>query len=261
MGLFDKIKNTASELFSKKDTKTITDSSCRFCSKCGAALQEGACFCSKCGASIEFDNITENADTRTSKYTGEILKCPNCGETLNSFVTNCPTCGYELRRVSASDSVKTLAVKLEKIESCRHSSIGSAVSKVFNQVSSLDEQKIDLIRNFVIPNTKEDILEFVILAAANIDIKVYSSSQTKATQRELSDAWMSKLEQAYQKAQLMFPSSPEFQNIERIYNQKLKQVKKEKRKILFIIFGSILGFIAIIGFCLIMAMLEKQGVI
>lgn len=224
-------------------------------------MQKGACFCSKCGSSVEPENITENTETRTTTYTGEILKCPNCGETLNSFAVNCPTCGYEIRRAEATDSVKSLSEKLEKIESHRHSSIGSTFSKMFNQVSSLDEQKINLIRNFAIPNTKEDVLEFVILAAANIDVKTYSAGQTKAAQRELSDAWLAKLEQVYQKAQLMFPSSPEFQNIEKLYYQKMAQIKKEKRKILFIIFGSIFAVAVLIGFCFVMAMMEKQGVI
>ena len=165
MGLFDKIKGATEGIFSKKHTNE-TNESVAFCAKCGAPLQKGACFCSKCGSSVEPANITENTETRTTKYTGEILKCPNCGETLNSFVTNCPTCGYELRRTEASESVKTLADKLEKIDSRRNSGVGSAFSKMFNQVSALDEQKISLIRNFAIPNTKEDILEFVILAAA-----------------------------------------------------------------------------------------------
>ena len=260
MGLFDRIKGATEGIFSKKHTNE-TNESIAFCAKCGAPLQKGSCFCSKCGSSVEPANITENTETRTTKYTGEILKCPNCGETLNSFVTNCPTCGYELRRTEASESVKTLADKLEKIDSRRNSGVGSAFSKMFNQVSALDEQKISLIRNFAIPNTKEDILEFVILAAANIDIKVYSAGQTKAAQRELSDAWLAKLEQVYQKAQLMFPSSPEFQNIEKLYYQKMAQIKKEKRKILFIIFGSILAVAVLIGFCFVMAMMEKQGVI
>lgn len=260
MGLFDKIKGATEGIFSKKHTNE-TNESVAFCAKCGAPLQKGACFCSKCGSSVEPENITENTETRTTTYTGEIMKCPNCGETLNSFAVNCPTCGYEIRRAEATDSVKSLSEKLEKIESHRHSSIGSTFSKMFNQVSSLDEQKINLIRNFAIPNTKEDILEFVILAAANIDVKTYSAGQTKAAQRELSDAWLAKLEQVYQKAQLMFPSSPEFQNIEKLYYQKMAQIKKEKRKILFIIFGSILAVAVLIGFCFVMAMMEKQGVI
>ena len=260
MGLFDKIKGATEGVFPKKQT-CATDTTSKFCTKCGVPLQEGACFCSKCGSSVEVENVTDNTKTRTTTYTGEILKCPNCGETLNSFAVNCPTCGYEIRRAEATDSVKSLSEKLEKIESRRHSSIGSTFSKMFNQVSSLDEQKINLIRNFAIPNTKEDVLEFVILAAANIDVKTYSAGQTKAAQRELSDAWLAKLEQAYQKAQLMFPASPEFQNIERIYNQKLKQIKKEKRKILYIILGSIFFVVALLVFGCIMAVLEKQGVV
>lgn len=260
MGLFDKIKNTASGILSKSKADGA-GSQTKYCQKCGEPLQPDDLFCSKCGSAVNSVAVTENTDKRTTKYTGEILKCPNCGEILNSFVTNCPTCGYELRHTEASDSVKTFADKLEKIDSRRNSGVGSAFSKMFNQVSALDEQKISLIRNFAIPNTKEDILEFVILAAANIDIKVYSAGQTKAAQRELSDAWISKLEQAYQKAQLMFPSSPEFQNIEKLYYQKMAQIKKEKRKILFIIFGSILAVAVLIGFCIVMAMMEKQGVI
>lgn len=260
MGLFDKIKNTASGIFPKSKADGA-GSQTKYCPKCGEPLQPDDLFCSKCGFTINSVAVTENTAKRTTKYTGEIFKCPNCGEILNSFVTNCPTCGYELRRTEASESVKTLADKLEKIESHRHSSIGSTFSKMFNQVSSLDEQKINLIRNFAIPNTKEDVLEFVILAAANIDVKTYSAGQTKAAQRELSDAWLAKLEQAYQKAQLMFPSSPEFQNIESIYNQKLKQIKKEKRKILYIILGPIIVFVVLMIFCGIMAVLEKQGAI
>lgn len=46
-------------------------------------------------------------------------------------------------------------------------------------MQSIDEQKIDLIRNFSIPNTKEDVLEFIVLAAANIDLKVYGLDSDK----------------------------------------------------------------------------------
>lgn len=128
MGLFDKIKGATEGIFSKKHTNE-TNESVAFCAKCGAPLQKGACFCSKCGSSVEPENITENTETRTTTYTGEILKYPNCGETLNSFAVNCPTCGYEIRRAEATDSVKSLSEKLEKIESHRHSSIGSTFSK------------------------------------------------------------------------------------------------------------------------------------
>ena len=38
------------------------------------------------------------------------LKCPNCGETLRSFVRNCPSCGFELRGVRATSAIREFAV-------------------------------------------------------------------------------------------------------------------------------------------------------
>ena len=44
-----------------------------------------------------------------------LVKCPNCGETLNSFVSQCPTCNFELRNTNATNSVRELSFKLEQI--------------------------------------------------------------------------------------------------------------------------------------------------
>ena len=95
MGLFDKIKGATEGIFSKKHTNE-TNESIAFCAKCGAPLQKGACFCSKCGSSVEPANITENTETRTTTYTGEILKCPNCGEILldKNGKIHCSSCDY-----------------------------------------------------------------------------------------------------------------------------------------------------------------------
>lgn len=98
-------------------------------------------------------------------------------------------------------------------------------------LSKADEQKINLIRNFPIPNTKEDVLEFAILASSNIDVKSYGiSGVNNKVSREISDAWMSKFEQAYQKAKLLFESSAHFHNIDTLFCEKKKQIKQEKRK-------------------------------
>lgn len=64
------------------------------------------------------------------------------------------------------------------------------------------EQKDDLIRNFYIPNTKEDICEFFILAVSNIK-----------AEDDCADAWLAKLEQAYQKARLAFGNDSSFSEI------------------------------------------------
>ena len=45
-------------------------------------------------------------------YDGVVHKCPNCGETLQSFVSFCPTCGLELRGSNISNSVREFSEML-----------------------------------------------------------------------------------------------------------------------------------------------------
>lgn len=171
-----------------------------FCSNCGVQLQEGAKFCSECGAPVTGGN-SKPAERKTV-YEGEIHKCPKCGETLNSFVSVCASCGYELRSKQDAGSVREFAEKIECAEN--------------------DEQRIRMIRNFAIPNTKEDILEFVILASTNIGNE-YTSQETAA-------AWMVKMEQCRHKADLLLSNDSDYGKIIGLYEKTKKKYKKTKRK-------------------------------
>lgn len=197
----------------------------RFCSYCGTKLDEGARFCKNCGEPIvqlqqptnntsSHENPKEEAkqykaepimeDPRTKRktvYDGELHKCPNCGELLKSFTPVCPACGYELRSVQTNSPVEALAKKVE-------------------MASSLDE-KNELITNFYIPNTKEDIYDFFILAVSNLEDKYYDTD----------DAWRAKLEQAYHKAKLSFGNTAEFEYLEKLYSRTRKEVTKRERGI------------------------------
>ncbi len=86
-----------------------------FCSNCGQELVGAAKFCANCGASNNSHNQPH------STYEGTIHKCPCCNEVLNSFSSNCPACGYEIRNVNATNSVKELCERLEEIEKSRTS--------------------------------------------------------------------------------------------------------------------------------------------
>lgn len=95
------------------------------------------------------------------------------------------------------------------------------------------EQKYNLIVNFPVPNTKEDLLEFMILISSNIDSK-----------KELDDletkAWISKLEQVYEKANLVMGDTPHFSEINNIYTHKKRQLKIRKfksRLFVYFLFG------------------------
>ena len=140
--------------------------------------------------------------------------------------------------------MKEFTDKLEQIEQMRetqksHSFIGKLYGSD-GQLNKTDEQKISLIRSFSIPNTKEDIFEFMILAASNIDLKLYglgNQGVITASQRAVSDAWLSKFEQAYEKASFSFATSPDFRVIKDIYDKKLKQLKRKKLELLMLILG------------------------
>lgn len=215
-----------------------------FCSTCGAKLNDGAKFCCECGAALA---VNQGNTKRTTEYEGEIHKCPNCGETLNSFVSNCPVCGYELRNNHSSNSITAFSAKLNEIDS-KCSQKGKTTKAYI--------EKINLIKQFTIPNNKEDITEFFMLAYSNIDTDVYGlkgNSPALISQRKVSDAWLLMFHQAYQKALIVFGTSTEFATIRNLHDDLCKEVKKKKRQlpiyftvsvivaiILFVLFGYLL---------------------
>ena len=164
-----------------------------FCMNCGKQLPDGAKFCDGCGTAI---GQVSNQTNRQFEYEGTIHKCPNCGELLKSFVTNCPTCGYELRSVKTNSPVNELAKKIEK--------------------SASVAEKIELITNFYVPNTREDIYDFFILAVSNLEDTNYDTE----------DAWRAKLEQTYLKAKISFGKDPEFEYVDELYKKTINKVAK-----------------------------------
>lgn len=224
-----------------------------FCSNCGAEIIEGAKFCQECGAPISAQ-AEQYLGKRQQEYSGKIYKCPNCGEILNSFEATCPACGYELRGAQASNSIQKLAEEINRLEFERalfddgkkkHSLLSSKNLLDFiararenssenSKVSLTDKRIANLIKTFPVPNTKEDVLEFMILASANIDTNVLDSSSASIKdqegQRLISDAWVSKLEQVYQKAKITFGDTSDFQEIENLYNCRQKQIKRGRNK-------------------------------
>lgn len=202
-----------------------------YCSSCGTELNVGAKFCYACGNPTQ-SSATNRAEKRNTVYEGAMHKCPGCGETLNSFMSVCPSCGYEVRNSRATTSVKELYEHLE-----------NAVSK---------EKKIEIIKMFPIPNTKEDLHEFLILASSNIDFDCYHAAGTpfrNVDRIQLSDAWWTKYEQAYQKAILIFASDSKLESIQNRYLENKKHLKKAKYRIWKIV-GKIFAIIYGVSFAI-----------
>ncbi len=210
----------------------------KYCSKCGNELRDDAVFCDKCGSQV--GNV--ESQQRKQIFEGTIHKCPNCGAIVEAFSAKCENCGFEFRDVKPSSTVKKLEEELKEIELSRKKEKNS-LTKIIMCTSQFgdntDKQRINLIRNFPIPNTKEDMFEFMILASSNIILDHYYDSDYEV-ERKVSAAWMAKMEQVYNKSKVMFGNDPDFIGIKEIYEEKCKAVKDDKHK-LYLIIGIVLS--------------------
>lgn len=198
------------------------------CKRCGAQIGEFDKFCKECGTAL-----IGNENNRQQEYAGKIYKCPNCGENVESFAAFCPSCGFELRDVKASDTIRELARKLEAIDAQTESNGNKFKNRKgsnHNSITEKDKQKVSLIRNYPIPNTREDLYEFLIMASSNVDMNYADEGDDARSEGEkaLSNAWKAKYEQAYQKASLIFGGTKEFQELNKTYSNKIRQHEKKK---------------------------------
>lgn len=218
-----------------------------FCHECGAKLPLGTKFCPECGTKLAETQLTpppipnaeskisNNSIERRQEFAGTVLKCPNCGEPITQTTAICPQCGMKITGQAAVTSVTAFSNQLMAIEATRKNGLGAMFGL---GVDPADQQKLSLIKSFPIPNTIDDIFEFMTLAIANIDVSLskntlnnkYQSSmksgETSLTiPRTISNAWVAKMQQAYQKAENAFPNDPVFKNIQQMYFDKMKELK------------------------------------
>lgn len=89
----------------------------------------------------------EKSAPKSNKY-GDVRKCPSCGAILPALSGSCPECGCEFSCIGANLSFKKLADLL---------------------VNEQSKSKRELIiRTFPIPNTKDDLFEFIISMRADV---------------------------------------------------------------------------------------------
>ena len=200
-----------------------------YCTNCGNQLRDGAKFCDNCGFQVgesDFDS------KRQTVFEGKIHKCPNCGEIVEAFQDDCPACGYQFRDTKANSSVKELSDKLEQISNL---SIGE---------KDKNSRKVSLISSFAIPNTAEDLWEFIILSSSNINMK-FDPDGEKDSENALSDAWRAKFDQAYQKSKLVIDEPSQIKQIDKIHAKVHSKIKRYSI-ISYVYYGVLITICAVI---------------
>ena len=210
-----------------------------FCIKCGHQLADGAKFCFECGTNVNVAT-TPQREQRKTVFEGEIRKCPNCGEVIDSFVAKCPSCGFELnsKRVSSvlMDFIKEINECERIIANSPHAGKTGWVSwskskrvwwvvlniffvciplaiyvalplvmvKSTPKLTNEEKRKASLIENFPFPNDRESILSALIFTKEKIDfISKETINRKNAYWMRL---WCTKAEQLKQKADMLFPN-------------------------------------------------------
>jgi hypothetical protein len=179
-----------------------------------------------------------NVAPKSDKF-GDIKKCPSCGAIVESFSTRCTDCGHSFTNIQANASVQKLFDMINELESKRGDdetnplkAFGSAISKSFGVSvgDRINNQKKELISNFPVPNTKDDIIEFLTLALPKArkagNFFTSGTFNTPANDRnkihnEFVSVWKNKCEQIIMKARFsMKEDKKTLQEIE-YYSQQL----------------------------------------
>jgi hypothetical protein len=169
------------------------------------------------GRLFEKQQISKNTETPVSEAPksdkfGDVKKCPACNAMLQSFQTKCTDCGHEFSNIGANVSIGKLFEMLNACENDRKEggmSIGGAVGGIFAKAYGLGggdkilEKKKSIISGFPIPNTKDDILEFLSTAIPNAKQKgnfLTKQQPENKSHNDLVPTWFSKCEQIVMKA-------------------------------------------------------------
>jgi len=154
------------------------------------------------------------AAPKSDKF-GDVKKCPACGAMVQSFQTKCTDCGHEFSNIEANASIDKLFKMLNDAEDNRKEdsdtsnplkAIGSFYAKSFSGLTGpgkVDKKKMEIISNFPIPTTKNDILEFLSLAvpkAKQIGNFLTKNNPENKAHNEFVPVWKTKCEQIIMKA-------------------------------------------------------------
>lgn len=174
---------------------------------------------------------SQSAPKDNNKY-GSIKKCPHCGAVLESMTARCPECGYEFRDIQAVSSASKLAQMLREVEvsmrdkefTARTGFLGLLDDDSETQRKyAIEDEQVSIIKSFPIPNTKEDLFEFLVSMFNRAGLA--KQLKTRHARKhglldlnldgdgnfdELEAAYYKKLLECVDKVNIYFPDDPQF---------------------------------------------------
>ncbi|MGZ5198830.1 MAG: hypothetical protein ACXWC4_03590 [Telluria sp.] len=99
----------------------------------------------------------QTLETPTVQKKGTVHKCPSCGAQLGAFVSACEACGHEFTDVDANRSITALVARFEEIEQ----EVDAKGIKGSNREKAIVEKRARVIRDFPVPNSREDLQQLM----------------------------------------------------------------------------------------------------
>jgi hypothetical protein len=143
-------------------------------------------------AVIEQQTPSPTQEKPKSNKHGEVKKCPVCGALVQGFQACCPECGYMFEKVEANSSIERLMKMLNEARDKYKDVSPWAFKNSYND-------ELSIIKNFPIPNTKTDIIDFLLFLEpkAKDELDLYH------------EAYRQKYLECVKKAKLLFPEDKE----------------------------------------------------
>jgi hypothetical protein len=212
--------------------------------------------------SLHKQNVEKPIVAPKSDKLGDVKKCPSCGAIVQSFSTKCSDCGNEFRNIEASQNITKFFEKLDELESNRKENLYDnqnqesetsvrtlikwwvfwwiliplkLITFLINKSnparwSTTDSRKEEMIMNFPVPNSREEIIEFITLSVSKIQnisiIKIFDEEGKYIS--KWNSIWKKKAEQIFTKAKLsMNDDKSTIQSIEQmLIDAKVIKIKK-----------------------------------
>lgn len=147
---------------------------------------------------------------KKSNKIGEMKKCPACGAPYTAGSLYCAECGHEFTGMQGNSSVERFSEMLREIE-MRNANNETALKGVMNKVglggSGRVQEICTSIQTFPIPNSKEDLLEFILFLKSKAEKKVkrglvsnVTSMGSAADEAKIVEAYKTKYDESIEKA-------------------------------------------------------------
>lgn len=189
-----------------------------------------------------------------SQKNGNVLKCPNCGAEVVGGSAVCKECGYTFSDISSNRSAEKLQEKLDAInrqfEERAISSISGWLSATLG-TSDKCKHKMDIISTFPVPNTRNDLLEFLTMLQHRVNATGPRNGQNMSREEDMSYAYWLLYTNCINKAKISFLNDKDFTPYFSLYEKELQKTKgfigwwkcnPKTRTVLMVIFGYIAFF-------------------